>query len=161
MQGTVFRARPRKAAAFQKLVVETKSLTVPVKKLNSIPAPPPEGKHNTARGLLAQYNLSHSRQTCDPFAHVRHTARQIHTDASSRSNHAASIALINRVSAVPSMELSNRKLRPPCKQSSSETSGAGFGTGGATSGTRKSTDRNAAPASSGQRPFACNSCRHL
>jgi len=56
-------------------------------------------------------------------------------EPSTRTDHAASTAWINRVSAAASTAVSNRKQRPPDNRSSTADGGAGSGADDTTSGT--------------------------
>jgi hypothetical protein len=156
----IFGARPWKPPPFQNFVIQAEPLAIPVKQLQPIPTPPTQSEHRTTRRFLAQHIPGQSGKTRDPLPHIRNTTCQINPNPSSRTDHAASTARINRVSATSSMELSNRRQRPPCKRSSSGTAGAGFGSGGA-SATGKSIGRKTVPTPNGHRPFFFNSCRHL
>jgi len=125
--------RPRKPAPLKHLVIEAEPLAIPIQQLDPIPASPPECKHCATGRLLPQHILGQSGKTRDALPHIRNPTSQINPNTSSRTDHAASTARINRVSAASSMELSKRRQRPPCKRSSSGTAGAGFGSGGAIS----------------------------
>src|SRR5690554_386449 len=164
-QSTVLGVWPRKAATFQNFVIKAEPLTVPVEQLDPISASPSESKHRTTRGLLMHYILCQCRQACDPFAHIRYAACQIHAHAGARTDHAVSTARISVVSATGSSVVSKCKRRSPRKRNSMAVGGGVSATEGCGTGKSAATGicngKKIAPASGDHKPFFFNSCRHL
>jgi hypothetical protein len=110
---TVRRRWPGETAPLEDLVIQAKTLLVPIQKFDSVALSPTEGEDCTRAGILPKHLLCRSGKACDPFPHIRDAAGDINPNAGARTDHVAdsTAATKRRISWQGSVE-GRRSVRP-------------------------------------------------
>ena len=103
---------PDNADPLQDIVLQTKTLTVPMQQFDPIATTAPEYEYRPTGRALAQYGLGQTRQSGDAFAHIGNATSQIDPAIGSGADHAYSMLRIKRRRRSGSMLRLTRRLRP-------------------------------------------------
>ena len=85
---TVGGRRPGEATALQDLVIQTKTLLVPIQKFHPVALLPTESEDRARAGILPEHLLGCGSKALDSFPHIRDAAGDIDPNPGARTNHA-------------------------------------------------------------------------